>query len=102
LNINNLDYSQVKIAVSLRATARERGNLIWIRRTMRSPRRFAPRDDISRGPSLRMPCNEADAVRSACLNGKKMAIKIKYLKRKTFSIFIFEIILYISENKLII
>jgi len=29
-----------------------------------------------------MPCNEADAVRSACLNGKKMAIKIKNTNRK--------------------
>ena len=49
---------------------------------VRSPRRFAPRDDISCGPSLRMPCNEADAVRSACLNGKKMAIIIKSVNRK--------------------
>jgi hypothetical protein len=29
-----------------------------------------------------MRCNEADAVRSACLNGKKMAIKIKDKNRK--------------------
>jgi hypothetical protein len=29
-----------------------------------------------------MPCNEADAERSACLNGKKMAIKIKNANRK--------------------
>ena len=70
----NLDYSQVEVVALLRATARERGNLTWIRETMRSPRRFAPRDDISCGPSPRMPCNEADAARSACLNGKKMAI----------------------------
>jgi len=25
----------------------------------------------SRGPSLRVSCNDADAVRSACLQGKK-------------------------------
>jgi len=49
---------------------------------MRSPRRFAPRDDISCGPSLRVLCNEADAERSACLNGKKMAIKDKNKNRK--------------------
>ena len=66
----------------MRATARERGNLTWIRETMRSPRRFAPRDDISCGPSLRVLCNEADAERSACLNGKKMAIKDKNKNRK--------------------
>jgi len=29
-----------------------------------------------------MPCNEAGAARSACLNGKKMAIKIKNTNRK--------------------
>jgi hypothetical protein len=29
------------------------------------------------GPSPRVSCNEADAVRSACLYGKKMAIKMK-------------------------
>ena len=66
----NLDYSQVEVVALLRATARERGNLTWIRETMRSPRRFAPRDDISCGPSLRTPCNEADAARSARLLGK--------------------------------
>jgi len=32
-----------------------------------------------------MPCNEADAVRSACLNGKKMAIKIKVQTEKMFN-----------------
>jgi len=69
---------------------------------MRSPRRFAPRDDISRGPSLRMPCNEAGAARSARLNGKKMAIKIKNLNKKIVSIVIFEKTLYIADNKLII
>jgi len=31
-----------------------------------------------------MPCNEADAVRSARLNGKKMAIKIKMQTEKMF------------------
>jgi len=49
-----------------------------------------------------MPFNEADAVRSARLKGKKMAIKIKYLNRKIVSIVIFEITLPIAENKLII
>jgi hypothetical protein len=68
---------------------------------VRSPRRFAPRDDISRGPSLRMPCNEADAVRLARLNGKKMAIKIKNTYRKNVQIIVLEKILYIAENKMI-
>jgi hypothetical protein len=49
-----------------------------------------------------MPCNEADTARSARLNGKKMAIKIKYLNKKIVSIVIFEKILYIADNKLII
>jgi hypothetical protein len=31
-----------------------------------------------------MPCNKADAVRSARLNGKKMAIKIKVKTNKAF------------------
>jgi hypothetical protein len=48
-----------------------------------------------------MPCNEADAVRSARLNAKKMTIKIKYLNGKIASIILFEIILHIEENKLI-
>jgi hypothetical protein len=68
---------------------------------VRSPRRFAPRDDISRGPSQRMPCNEADAVSSARLNGKKMAIKIKNTYRKNVQVIVFEKILYIAENKMI-
>jgi hypothetical protein len=55
---------------------------------MRSPRRFAPRDDISRGPSLQMPCNEADAARSARLNGKKMAIKIENKNKINFQIMV--------------
>jgi hypothetical protein len=49
-----------------------------------------------------MPCNEADAVRLARLNGKKMAIKINYLNKKIVSIVIFERTLYIADNKLII
>jgi hypothetical protein len=48
-----------------------------------------------------MPCNEADAVTSARFNGKKMAIKIKYLNRKIVPTAIFKIILHIAENKLI-
>jgi len=86
----------------LRATARERGNLTWIRETMRSPRRFAPRDDISCGPSPRVPCNEADAVRSACLYGKKMAIKIKNVNRKDIQNMVLDKNLSIADNKLII
>jgi len=57
---------------------------------MRLPRRFAPRNDISRGPSLRMPCNEADAVRSARLNGEKMAIKIENINKKKYQIMVIE------------
>ena len=48
-----LDYSQVEVAADARHRVR------------------------SCGPSPRVPCNEADTVRSACLNGKKMAIKMK-------------------------
>jgi hypothetical protein len=44
----------------------------------------------------------ADAVRSAPFNGKKLEIKIKYLNRKIVSIVLFEIILHIAEDKLII
>jgi hypothetical protein len=54
------------------------------------------------GPSPRVPCNEADAVRSTCLNGKKMVIKIKNKKEKIVKITILEKILYIAEKKLII
>jgi len=36
----------------------------------------------SRGPSLRMPCNEADAVRSARQKSKKMAINIENTNKK--------------------
>jgi len=56
---------------------------------VRLPRRFAPRNDISCGPSPQVPCNEADAVRSACLNGKKMAIKMKVKTNKKMVIAIF-------------
>jgi len=52
------------------------------------------------GPSPQMPCNEADAVRSARSESKKMAIKIKN-KRKV-SIIIFEKILHVIEKKRII
>jgi hypothetical protein len=54
----NLDYSQAEVAADARHRVR------------------------SCGPSPRVPCNEADALRSACLNGKKMAIKIKDKNRK--------------------
>jgi hypothetical protein len=49
-----------------------------------------------------VPCNEADAVRSARLNGKKMAIKIKNKNKKRVKIIIIEKFLHITENKLII
>jgi len=57
-----MGYSQVEVA----ADARHRGR--------------------SCGPSPQVPCNEADAVRSACLNGKKMAVKMKVKTNKNFSI----------------
>jgi hypothetical protein len=37
----------------------------------------------------KVPCNEADAVRSACLNGKKMAIIMKLNTNKNLSVVIF-------------
>jgi hypothetical protein len=49
-----------------------------------------------------MPCNEADAVRSARLKGKKLAIKIENKNRKNFKIMVLEKINYIYVNKLII
>jgi len=49
-----------------------------------------------------MPCNEADAVRSARLNGKKMAIKIENISNKNFRIMVIVKILYIAETKLTI
>ncbi len=60
-----LDYSQVEVAADARHRVR------------------------SCGPSPRVPCNEADAVRSACLNGKKMAIKMKVKTENSFSVIIF-------------
>jgi len=45
-----------------------------------------------------VPCNEADAVRSARPEGKKMAIKIKNQNKKTVKIIILEKILYIAEK----
>jgi len=47
-----------------------------------------------------MPCNEADAVRSARSESKKMAIKIK--NKKKVLIIILEKILHITEENLII
>jgi len=49
-----------------------------------------------------MPCNEADAVRSARSESKKMVIKIKNENEKRFKMTILENILHITENKLII
>jgi len=49
-----------------------------------------------------MPCNEADAVRLARLNGKKMAIRIEYKSKKNVQVNVLERNLYIAENELII
>jgi hypothetical protein len=49
-----------------------------------------------------MSRNEADAVRSVRLNGKKMAIKIKNTYRKNVQVIVLDEILYIAENKMII
>ena len=58
--IINLNYSRAEVAVDARPRVR------------------------SCGPSPQVPCNVADAVRSARLKGKKMAIKIKIITRKIF------------------
>jgi hypothetical protein len=62
----SLDYSRVEVAADARHRVR------------------------SCGPSPQVPCNEADAVRSARLKGKKMAIKIKNENEKKVSIIILE------------
>jgi len=49
-----------------------------------------------------MPCNEADAVRSARSERKKMAIKIKNKNKKKVSIIIFNKIFHVIEKKKII
>jgi hypothetical protein len=51
------------------------------------------------GPSPRVSCNEADAVRSACLKGKKMAIKMKVKTNKNISVVIFVKSIHILEIK---
>ena len=51
------------------------------------------------GPSPRVPCNEADAVRSACLKGKKMAIRMKLNTNKNSSVVIFMKSMYVLESK---
>jgi len=71
----NLDYSQVEVDADARHRVR------------------------SCGPSPRVPCNEADAVRSTCLNGKKMAIKMKVKTNKNISVVIFVKSMYILESK---
>jgi hypothetical protein len=48
-----------------------------------------------------MPRYEADAVRSARLKGKKMAIIIKDSNRKNVQVNILEKVLVIAENKII-
>jgi len=47
-----------------------------------------------------VPCNEADAVRSACLKGKKMAIKMKVRTNKNISVVIFVKSMHILEIKI--
>jgi len=49
-----------------------------------------------------MPCNKADAVRSARSESKKMAIKIINKNKKKASIIIFEKIFHVIEKKRII
>ena len=73
--ITILDYSQVEVAANARHRVR------------------------SCGPSPRLPCNEADAVRSACLYGKKRTIKMKVKTNKNISIVIFFKSMYILEIK---
>jgi len=51
------------------------------------------------GPSPRVPCNEADAVRSACLYGKKMAIKMKVKTDKDISVVLSVESMYILKGK---
>jgi len=46
-----------------------------------------------------MPCNEADAVKLARLNGKKTAIKMKLITNKNISFIIPVYIMYFLENK---
>jgi hypothetical protein len=48
-----------------------------------------------------MPRNEADAVRSDRLNGKKMEIKIKNINNKYVQVIVLDKIFHITENKLI-
>ena len=70
----NLNYSGVEVAADARHRVR------------------------SCGLSPQVPCNEADAVRSARPEGKKMAIKIKNQNKKIVKIIILEKILYIAEK----
>jgi len=46
-----------------------------------------------------MPCNEADAVILARLQGKKMAIKMKVKTNKSISVVFFVKCMYILESK---
>ncbi len=52
--------------------------------------------------SLQISCKEVDAVKSARLKSKKMAIKIKNKNGKTGKIIIFKRTLHIARKKLII
>ena len=73
--IFSLDYSQAEVAADARHRVR------------------------SCGPSPRVPCNEAGAVRSACLYSKKMAIKMKVKTNKNISVVIFLKSMHILEIK---
>ena len=77
-NSGNLDNSRVEVAADARHRVR------------------------SCGPSPRVPCNEADAVKSDRPEGKKMAIKINNKNKKIVKISILEKISFIAEKKLIL
>jgi uncharacterized protein YacL len=48
-----------------------------------------------------MPCNEADAVRSARLKGKKMAIQIKKAHKENVQVVVLKKVLHVVENEII-
>jgi hypothetical protein len=48
-----------------------------------------------------MPCNKADAVRLARLNGKKMAVKMENINKTNVQIVDLEIVLYTAEMNII-
>jgi hypothetical protein len=70
-----MNYSQVEVAADARHRVR------------------------SCGPSPQVRCNKADAVRSACLYGKKMAIKMKVKTNKNISVVTFAKSMHILDIK---